>query len=236
MNTEFQTVTFSSTNNFSLFHFLNFNRKVNMSHVKGLKALIEANGFKGVIQVIKTDILEGVMRYYILDGQHRFTACKMLDIPFNFEITELKTKKEVADFISGVNTSAKAWGTNQFLNVWSALHIVEYVKLAKVARATKIQITPLIEIYGNTKKMDSFRAGTIQFQDEAESDLIVKQLMELDEFLSSKSFCRRAIIQVMRLDGYKHSKMLKAVKNHLKTIGKFSESEKDLKAELISLM
>lgn len=236
MELTFNTKPVYTTDNYKAFEFFSFNREVNKAHARNLSRLIKKNGFKGVIQVIKTNIVDGEERLYILDGQHRFTACKMAGVEFAFEITELNTRKEIADFITDVNTTAKGWSTNQFLNVWSEIRIKEYVKLKKVMKKNKLQISVLVDIYGHSRKLDAFRDGSLTFPDEAKSDTEIEQLLDLDLYLSSKAFCRRAIVDFMRDDRYDHKKVLAAIKNRIRIIGNFSEDEKTLREELFKLL
>lgn len=232
----FKSITFFETKEYGMFNLLSFNRVIDNAHVKELVQSMRKHGFKGVIQVIKTKFIDGTERYYIVDGQHRLTAARQLGLPIRFELTELKTKQETAEFIAQLNTSAKSWGTANFLSVWSALDIEEYVKLAKVQKETGFQITPLLEAYLYTSCQASYRKGKMKFPNENESDKIVKQMVDLNQYLPNKAFCRRAIVRVMRNPKYNHKKMLSAVKQYVQLVGAFTENERSLKAELDKLV
>lgn len=232
----FKTVTFFETTDYEMFNLLNFNRTVNKAHVKNLVASMKIHGFKGVVQVIKTSFIDGKLKYYIVDGQHRVTAAIQLGLPIRFELTELNDRQSTAEFIAELNTSAKSWGTTNFLNVWSSLDIAEYVKLDKVQKETGFQITPLLEAYLFTSNQIEFRMGKMTFPNEEQSDKIIKQMIDLNKYLPSKSFCRRAIVKVMRNEKYNHKKMIAAVKNYIQLVGGFTENERGLKAELEKLM
>ena len=232
----FKTVTYFESTDYSIFKLLPFNREVDKAHVKTLVESMRLHGFKGVSQIIKTKIIDGTEQYYIVDGQHRIAAAKQLGLPIRFELTELKTKKETADFIAELNTSAKSWGTSNFLSVWSSLQIEEYVKLAKVQKETGFQITPLLEAYLFTSNQVDYRKGRMVFTNEELSDSIVQQMIELNQYLPSKAFCRRAIVRVMRNPKYNHKKMLNAVKQYVSLVGSFTENERSLKAELEKLV
>ena len=104
---QFEVVTYLQSDKYELFSYLPFNRPVDNAHVNKLMESMKIHGFKGVIQVIKTSFIEGVTKYYILEGQHRFAAAMRLGIPFKFELTELVSQKETAEFIAELNNSAK---------------------------------------------------------------------------------------------------------------------------------
>jgi hypothetical protein len=197
---------------------------------------MKIHGFKGVVQVIKTSFIDGKLKYYIVDGQHRVAAATQLGLPIRFELTELNDRQSTAEFIAELNTSAKSWGTTNFLNVWASLDIAEYLTLDAVMKETGFQITPLLEAYLFTSNQIEFRRGKMKFPNEKQSKKIITQMIELNQFLPSKSFCRRAVVKVMRNDLYNHKKMMSAVKDYIRLVGSFTENERGLKRELETLM
>ena len=233
---KFEEITFFTSKDYKLFHLLPFNRDVDPTHARKLVASMKKHGFKGVLHVIKTKFVDGTVRYYVVDGQHRLSAAQQLGIKFNFELTELNTRVTTAEFIAELNTSAKSWGTSNFLDVWSALDIQEYVKLKKIQKDTGFQLTPLLEAYLFTSNHNDYRKGQMVFPNEKISDTIIAQMVDLNKYLPSKAFCRRSIVRVMRNPKYNHSKMVVAIKNYKNLVGDFTENEQCLKKELQKLM
>ena len=84
--------------------------------------------------------------------------------------------------------------------------------------------------------MVEFRKGTMKFPNEKDSDKIINQMIELNQFLPKKAFCRRQVVRMMRNPKYNHNKMKVAIKNYSQVMGNFSENEKDLKKELQRLV
>ena len=234
----FETIIFFLTDKYEIFHTLEFNRPVIKSHVKVIEESIKKWGFKGAIQVIKTDVIDGIMRYYILDGQHRLAACRRLNVKVAFQVTHLETKHKVVQFISDLNTSSKGWGTSQFLKVWGGLSIPEYLKLRDVYNKTGFQITPLIEAYTFNGVMTDFRSGDLKFPNEKASDLLIEQLIELNQYLPSKAFCRRTILRLMQQDSYNHKKVMRLMPIFISSLEaqEFSENEKQLRSEFQRLI
>lgn len=232
----FKTVSYFVSNDYSIFKLLPFNRAVDKAHVKTLVESMKLHGFKGVIQVIRTKFINGKLEFYVVDGQHRIAAAKQLGLPICFELTDLNTRRETAEFISQLNTSAKSWGTANFLSVWSSLKIEEYVKLERVQKETGFQITPLLEAYLFTSNQADYRKGKMVFTNEELSDKIIQQMIDLNNYLPSKAFCRRAIVRVMRNPKYNHKKMISAIKQYVNLVGSFSENEQTLKSELEKLV
>ena len=233
---DFNVVNFYETKNYELFNFLPFNRDVANAHVKEITKSIKQHGFKGVIQVIKTSIFDSENKMYILDGQHRFMAAKELNLPIKFELTEFTERKAAIEFITELNNSQKKWNTNQYLDIWSGLGIREYIKLSDVVRETKIQISALLEAYTFTGQVTDFRKGLIKFPNEALSDKTISQLMDLNEFLPHKAYCRRTILRLMRQEKYNHEKMKIAVAKYHDLMGGFSENELELNQQFQALI
>lgn len=233
---DFKTETIYTSKDYKQFNFLDFNRVVSSSHVRLLMSEMDKHGFVGVMQVIYVQDSDGVYRYYIIDGQHRFTAAVRLGIYIKFQITELNSRREVANLTASLNTSAKGWGTANFLSVWSSMGIKEYVKLDSIRQSSGFQITPLLEAYLETSSQMEYRKGTMKFPNESKSDAIIKQMVELDEYLPKKAFCRRTIVKVMRQAKYNHDKMRSAIINYSTLMGGFTENEKELRLELDRLL
>jgi hypothetical protein len=232
----FKKVECYETNDLSIFKLFSFNRQIKRQNVNNLVNSMRVHGFKGVIQVIKTKFVDGKEGYYIADGQHRLAAAKQLGLTIRFEITEIKTKQEAIKFIATLNSSSENWSASNFLDSWSDAGIVEYVKLKEVLNETKFQLTPILQAFLFTGEQKEYRNGTMKFTNESFSRLLIKQLIEGNQYLPSKAFCRRTVIKVMCNQKYDHKKMLKAMKEYNKLVGGFSENEKQLRSELEKLM
>jgi hypothetical protein len=229
----FQLVNIFSSTDYDLFKTFDFNRDIDKAHVNKLKESMTKRGFISTLIVVLTDIFDddGNKYYYLLDGQHRFTAAKELGLPIEFRVVEVDSEMELAEFIADVNNSSKGWGTNQFIHIWSTLKIAEYVKFKTIMEETDMQITPLVIAYTGQGKMDDFRKGKMRFPNEAASDVLIEQIMDLKQYLPSKAFCRRAIINVMRDPQYNHE----AIKPYIirqSVTRSFTENEKELLLEL----
>jgi hypothetical protein len=230
-----KAITCYETSDYSMFKLLSFNRSINKNHVRTLVESMRKNGFTGVIQVVKTKIF-GKLGYYILDGQHRVEAAKQLGLKVKFEIVELKTKEVIINFLSDLNTSSFTFTASHFLNAWADMGIREYVKIKEVINNTGFQLTPVLEAYLFCSSQKSYRKGEMTFPNEEESDKIIEQMIDTNRFLPTKAFCRRALVKVMANKKYNHKKMIPAIKDYIRLVGKFSENERDYKKELERLM
>ena len=188
----FKKISYFETSEYEIFNLLPFNRDVDQAHVRSLVESMTKNGFKGVVQIIETSFIDGgATKLYILDGQHRVAAAKLANLPVRFELTKCETKRETVELISEMNNSSKSWGTSIFLNVWKGLGIEEYMMLDKAKSDTGFQITPLIEVFTGESKMKAFRKGTMSFPNIEESNIVLKQMLELNKYFPKKIKIKR---------------------------------------------
>ncbi len=88
------------TTNYSLFNKAGFNRDVNDAHVAKLMKSIKDTGYIVEFPIIVDS------NYTIVDGQHRFEACKRLGLPIYY--TQAKREFTASDIIN-INSTQKSW-------------------------------------------------------------------------------------------------------------------------------
>jgi hypothetical protein len=108
-------VVIHKTRDFDKFKFIDGNRKIIKPHLLSLIKSIEDNGYLfGII------VVNGA--FEIIDGQHRFKACKQLDIPFYYVIK----KNYGLDEVHTLNQLTKNWTMDQFMNSYADMGYREY--------------------------------------------------------------------------------------------------------------
>lgn len=224
------------TDDLSTLKLLPFNRRINKQRVAALVESMRKHGFNGIIQVIEITFIDGVKGYYIADGQHRWVAAKQLGLPICFQIKKIKSEREAIEFVADLNSTSVNWSATNFLDSWHKAGIEEYVKVKQIIDETGLQLTPVLQAFLFSSDQKEYRSGTMKFTNEEFSRLLIKQMIELNQFLPSKAFCRRTIVKIMCNPKYDHKKMLKAIKDYHKLVGGFSENERQLRAELERLM
>ncbi len=117
--------------NYDEFYFLPFNRAINNAHVNNLVESIRAFGVLSFIIVVETDSIDGVMRKWIVDGQHRFKAFKNEGRPILYTMTEASTKEEIVRLIAKLNCTSRRWSIPDYLHAWASLEIPDYKHLLK---------------------------------------------------------------------------------------------------------
>jgi hypothetical protein len=110
------------TKNYNQFKKLSQNRKVNTRQVLNLE-----NSIKELDLTMFNPIM--VKNNYIIDGQHRFDACRNLgkDIWY-IELDHLK-EQDIPRAITLLNSNAKNWSAEDYLNLYCHLGVQDYIKV-----------------------------------------------------------------------------------------------------------
>ncbi len=138
-----------SSMNYDDFYFLPFNRKTTNKHVVDIVESVKMFGVLTFVVVVETDVVNGVMRKWIVDGQHRFKAYKYEGLPILYTKAHASTKHELVRLIAKLNHTSKNWSLINYLDAWTSLHIEEYLILKEAYERTSLPLTMLLQIYEN---------------------------------------------------------------------------------------
>lgn len=118
-------------------------------------------------------------RLYIIDGQHRLGACKILGIPVPYEIVEGITPQDIAV----LNANQKGWGTTDYLNHYVQLGHKDYITIQKFIEETGFAVSVacnLCQCKSNEGGQGmAFRSGAITVTDKS-----MKQAREVASVVS----------------------------------------------------
>lgn len=140
----------NKTTNYHLFKFRDDNRAtIKQGHVKNL---IESIKTRDLTEYKPITINED---FEILDGQHRFLACKKLNLPIYYQITEDATPKDLISL--NVNLP---WNVKDYFNYWCKQHSPEYLKLEKYLKENNCHLSSYLSFYNKSKRFrDDFKNG-----------------------------------------------------------------------------
>lgn len=209
-----------SSSNYSMFNFLEFNRKIIWSHVHEIKNSIRENGILSYPLMIYTNIIDGIWKYWIIDGQHRFKAFELLGLPIRFTLYEKQsgeavTLYDIVRLVARVNNTARKWSIHQYLKAWSSLNIEEYKMISSQYEETKIPINVLLQAYsGKTRQRATilFTAGEYRTTDRENGENYVRHLVELKHLTAKSTAVQSAFLELFRqTQGYNNSLMIDAL-------------------------
>jgi hypothetical protein len=217
MSTTYTTVYVTS--NYELFGFINGNREINPSNLEKIKESLKTK------QILESAIIVGYSPndpegkiFKIIEGQHRFVACRELGIPFSFVIRmdfDINDhSKSIAD-IQLLNTASKEWDVTNFMGSRATLGEEPYVRYKEIYDKYKSRhdggfeheiIFYILNKIEGRKKLShaSFKSGLLVF---TKNDMVYLdgKLKELSEYLpkvieSGKRYYLKALVDILNLD------------------------------------
>jgi hypothetical protein len=229
-NGDFDVVTnVFGTTNYNKLEFYKANRSLKR-HFKNIIKSMEVNGNLSVGLVAKVN---GV--YYIIDGQHRFSACKELNIPFEFKVVELDSTDDMVRMISSLNSSSAKWKDLDYLEAWAEEGKSSFKWLKEVNDEFKsITFSNLKNVFG--WKPAEFKMGTwsISKTEFFKGVRLLRQINDItpilfaDKKISSQPM--RAVIDAIKHPNYNHTKMLKVINDGK---GTWDKDETILRSQLL---
>ena len=110
------------TTDYDRFSLIEGNRKSNSLHIRRLKYSMIRHQLMSIIIVNE--------KFQIIDGQHRFQACKEANLPIYYMICEGYKLQEVKI----LNLNSSNWNKTTFLRSYSSLGFSEYQKFEEFMR------------------------------------------------------------------------------------------------------
>lgn len=206
-----------TTEDYTRFEFNELNRGVDAAHVRKLKKNIKDIG---LVQPITVDS-DG----HIIDGQHRFHACRELGIPVRYIIQDSMNMEDVV----ALNNMSKPWSTMDKVQSFAAQGNEHYQKLLDFYQDCKdldnrisIRVAILIaqgsasHASSNQKKMNIGK-GTWEFREDYE--VALKRLYSLLQFKRWDFYLKQsfvtAFLRCLRtIDDFDPSELLKRAESH----------------------
>lgn len=126
------------TNDYSIFKFSELNRDINDSNLQRIKHSIKQIGFHSNKRILVNESME------IIDGQHRFLACKELGLPIEYEIVEEDDNDK--NIYTNLNIGGKPLSALDYIKYYSKKGYPVYVMISKLCEKykNKCSITTII--------------------------------------------------------------------------------------------
>jgi len=208
-----QTLEFDkvhTTFEYSKFTYLSYNREINENHVKQLMADIEVNGLMLPITVDR--------KLNVIDGQHRFEACRLLGRPLKFHIIE--TDPDVA--LTTLNNVRRSWKMSNWIDYWAGKGRSDYGFIREKSKTTGVPITLTAEIFAPTTTgcTRTIKRGEYVITDKSNDigskimDTISKCETIIGQDAKKRSFIRAIKHVVMRNDNFVPDRLLVSMKKN----------------------
>ncbi|MBV5327215.1 MAG: hypothetical protein JZU65_06175 [Chlorobium sp.] len=202
------------TKEYGLFHFLRGNRDLNELKLnKIIKSVNDGLNFFKYCPILVNEEM------FIIDGQHRFMACKKLKLAVFFVIVPNFSLRQIAE----INNNRSKWKTRDFMNCYidADVNREDYKTLGRVTADNKINISIGINLLmygkvGTGGNSEAFRDGNfkVNFLHESERLLILaKDYEKYGADWKSRAFLQ-AIEKLVASERYDHGAVLKKFDKH----------------------
>lgn len=217
------------TSDYDQFSFIESNRDQSRGHVEALKRAYEEMGnFTKVQPILVND------RYQIIDGQHRFTACKELGLPIFFTVVAGLGVKEARN----MNLLHRSWRVDDFAHSYATDGDPNYIKYIQLKEDYGFSHSILMAyITGHADRsgtLKDFREGNLVVEDEAGVRSRLDKLAGVGEYtnlVNNREF-GYAMLKAMNVEDYDQKRMVKKVRLHgdavLKRLGAVDDNLRQL--------
>jgi hypothetical protein len=142
-------IQIATTTDYTLFNYLPMNRVIKSAQVELLVQSIRAMGLTRQVICIKTSCIDGVLRTYIIDGQHLLHACQREGIPVRYEYIEVVDQEDIVAKMAFYNNSSESWKLMDYVNAWLYVH-PDYLTLKKFKNLYNLEPLMIASICSNT--------------------------------------------------------------------------------------
>lgn len=157
------------TTNYDLFKLNPANAEIKSEHVDRLKASIKLKNMLHLRPILVNAGME------IIDGQHRFTAAKALNLPVFYEVDQGLTEDDMAL----LNSNSRTWGLSDFVHHFKNRGKVDYQKLEDFCKKNSLKLTTATYLLGQQsgKISSSIKSGTYKFASKDAADKAEQKLL-----------------------------------------------------------
>lgn len=199
-------IKIKSTTEYNKFKMFANNRNLNESLVCKLMDSIKQIGFITGRPVLVDN------HFNIIDGQHRFEACKRLGLPIYYEIT----KGDTHEIMIQLNAKQVSWKIQDYIHSWANQGVKCYQKLVKFEDTHKLGISNAILAFfdgdDSSKVLQSIKEGkTLKINPNAEDIALFINSCELVPYAKTSYFVK-ALTKVFRKAD---NKQLEKIKKYL---------------------
>lgn len=152
------------------FNFLaGINRPVSPGHVTKLAKSIDLMSMLGAIIVAEISFITGKKELYIVDGQHKYSACIRNNVDIPYIVIPIKTQKELIEKIALLNASSKSWCLLDYITSWASIS-EDYKKLNRYYEVYDFELSVVASILAD-KSVKSNSGGTETISKEIKTGL-----------------------------------------------------------------
>ena len=219
------------TQNYSMFGHIGGNRNLDTSNLNKIKQSISKKYIKTNAVICIVDEQDQNHPLKIVDGQHRFEACKDLSIPVSYVIDDSLTMASILNDITLLNTASKEWDVSDFMRSEAQKGNKNYILYSSIYGIfnNSFDHESLFFILNSDENRtctkisyNSFKAGELQF-DQSDYNYLNQRLNDISQFnhyneLGGKRYYQKALNRLMNTRGFNILQMLSKLQSRQSTI------------------
>jgi hypothetical protein len=183
-------------------------------------------GVTDSVKAIKTDLIDGVEKLYLVDGHHRAKTASMMNMSYYVDIITKKfsSKPEIVKFITTINNSQKPWHINDYIRVYSKIGMPEYNKLIALKSGNPYSLYTIAMMSGKAHKgslTDSLKLGTFRIIRESQTKKTIdfaKELLAIGKFTNRMVISLNRVMSMANFDEEKFKENFKKYHFSIKTM------------------
>jgi len=211
------------TTDYSKFAVLPMNRGIDSKHVQKMISSIRLMGVVRPVVTTTTNVIEGEVKTYIIDGQHLATALEREGLPIPHVDIAVESEEDLIAKMAYLNNSSKSWDLMNYINAWKMIR-PDYMKLFKWKNMYDIEITMLAAIGVNNAGIkyttSTIKTGNFQITNtKAEEMCKAFNDIFLKIGMSDRSVKFQFLAAFLQAYGtYNHTKVMSNIEKHMKTV------------------
>jgi len=211
------------TTDYSKFAVLPMNRGIDSKHVQKMISSIRLMGVVRPVVTTTTNVIEGEVKTYIIDGQHLATALEREGLPIPHVDIAVESEEDLIAKMAYLNNSSKSWDLMNYINAWKMIR-PDYMKLFKWKNMYDIEITMLAAIGVNNAGIkyttSTIKTGNFQITNtKAEEMCKAFNDIFLKIGMSDRSVKFQFLAAFLQAYGtYNHTRVMSNIEKHMKTV------------------
>ncbi len=211
------------TTDYSKFAVLPMNRGIDSKHVQKMISSIRLMGVVRPVVTTTTNVIEGEVKTYIIDGQHLATALEREGLPIPHVDIAVESEEDLIAKMAYLNNSSKSWDLMNYINAWKMIR-PDYMKLFKWKNMYDIEITMLAAIGVNNAGIkyttSTIKTGNFQITN-SKAEEMCKAFNDifLKIGMSDRSVKFQFLAAFLQAYGtYNHTRVMSNIEKHMKTV------------------
>tara|TARA_R110002049_G_scaffold231127_2_gene403416 strand:+ start:15430 stop:16140 length:711 start_codon:yes stop_codon:yes gene_type:complete len=143
-------ITFKKEKDFNKINHLPFNREYSVRN--DLIKSMNKSGFIVPIILMKTDIIDGQDKLWVLDGQNRLITARFLQLEATGVIIEpsnINTLEDMVKLVSSLNSNSKRWNLLDYVEAYNFLNYKHYRDLLRITHNSPYTVNTISSLLMN---------------------------------------------------------------------------------------